>query len=168
VEVPYLRVANVQDGYLDLSEIKTISALPEDIRALTLRPNDVLMTEGGDFDKLGRGAIWRGGINPCIHQNHIFRVRLDQSAILPLFFTYFLRTPYAKEYFLKCSKQTTNLASINMTQLRATPVPVPPIAAQKEFAGWVAQYEHLRATHLEALRQADHLFQTLLRQAFQH
>lgn len=165
-EVPYLRVANVQDGYLDLSEIKSIQALPEDIKALTLQIGDVLMTEGGDFDKLGRGAIWQGAISPCIHQNHIFRVRLNAFAILPIFFTYFLQTPYAKDYFLKCSKQTTNLASINMTQLRATPVPIPPMSAQQSFARFIADYDRLRATHVEALRQADHLFQTLLHQAF--
>ena len=67
VEVPYLRVANVQDGYLDLSVIKTIQALPSEIEELRLKPGDVVMTEGGDFDKLGRGAIWRGEIENCIH-----------------------------------------------------------------------------------------------------
>jgi hypothetical protein len=64
------------------------------------------------------------------------------------------------------NSKTTNLASINMTQLRATPVPLPPMSAQKAFATFVTRHEQLRATHVEALRQADHLFQTLLHQAF--
>ncbi len=76
------------------------------------------MTEGGDFDKLGRGAIWNGQIAPCIHQNHIFRVRLDRAQVLPGFFANLLLTQYAKAYFLTASKQTTNLATINMTQLK--------------------------------------------------
>jgi len=96
VEVPYLRVANVQDGYLDLSEIKTIQALPSEIEELRLKPGDVVMTEGGDFDKLGRGAIWRGEIENCIHQNHIFRVRLDTKKVMPEFFENYLLSPEAK------------------------------------------------------------------------
>jgi type I restriction enzyme, S subunit len=166
VEVPYLRVANVQDGYLDLSEIKTIRVPPEYLEALRLRPGDVVMTEGGDFDKLGRGAIWPGGIRDCIHQNHIFRVRLNQSALVPRFFAAFLRSGFAKSYFLRCSKQTTNLASINMTQLRATPTPLPPLPLQQKFASLVERVDHLRAVRREALRQAEHLFASLLDRAF--
>jgi type I restriction enzyme S subunit len=166
LEVPYLRVANVQDGYLDLSEIKTIRVPPQDVEALRLQPGDVVMTEGGDFDKLGRGAIWPGGIPDCIHQNHIFRVRLNQSALTPKFFAAFLRSSFAKRYFLRCSKQTTNLASINMTQLRATPIPLPPLPFQQKFVALVERVEHLRAVQREALRQADHLFASLLERAF--
>ncbi len=165
-EVPYLRVANVQDGYLNLMEIKTIQALPADIEHLRLQKDDIVMTEGGDFDKLGRGAIWPGGVKDCIHQNHIFRVRLDQSELLPQFFAAFLRSPCAKNYFLRCSKQTTNLASINMTQLRATPTPVPPLPLQTRFAELVERHERLRSVQRESLRQAEHLFQSLLHRFF--
>lgn len=56
--VPYLRVANVQDGYLDLSEIKTVSVTEAQFQKLKLEQGDVLMNEGGDFDKLGRGTVW--------------------------------------------------------------------------------------------------------------
>jgi type I restriction enzyme S subunit len=153
VEVPYLRVANVQDGYLDLSEIKTIRVPPEDVEALRLQSGDVVMTEGGDFDQLGRGAIWPGGITDCIHQNHIFRVRLNQSALMPTFFAAFLRSGFARSYFLRCSKQTANLASVNMTQLRATPTPLPPLPLQRKFAALVQRTERLLAVHSEALRQ---------------
>ncbi|MFN7564743.1 MAG: restriction endonuclease subunit S [Prosthecobacter sp.] len=166
VSAPYLRVANVQDGFLDLSEIKFIEAVPEDVAELTLMPGDVLMTEGGDYDKLGRGAIWRGELSGCIHQNHVFRVRLDSEKVLPVFFAEFLRSSAAKSYFLSCAKQTTNLASINMTQLRATPLPVPPLTQQRAFAAVVREHERLRAVQRESLRQAEHLFQTLLHRAF--
>ena len=77
--VPYLRVANVQDGYLDLTEIKDIEVLPSDIEKYALQDGDILLTEGGDPDKLGRGTVWNGQIPMCIHQNHIFRVRVNRS-----------------------------------------------------------------------------------------
>ena len=119
VEVSYLRVANVQAGHLDLSEIKTIQALPEEVEELALRKGDVLLTEGGDFDKLGRGAMLEQDLPNCIHQNHVFRVRVEQSKLNPVYLAKFLLTGDARGYFLGCAKRTTNLASINMTQLRA-------------------------------------------------
>ncbi len=75
IGVPYLRVANVQDGYFDLSEVKTVRVSQTQFEKLQLRHGDVLMNEGGDFDKLGRGSVWQEEIKPCIHQNHVFRVR---------------------------------------------------------------------------------------------
>jgi type I restriction enzyme S subunit len=166
ITTPYLRVANVQDGFLDLSEIKMIEALPSDVEQLRLVHGDVVMTEGGDFDKLGRGAIWEGHVANCIHQNHIFRVRLNRDAVLPRYFVAFLLSPFAKQYFLRASKQTTNLATINMTQLKALPVPLPPMAVQQKFVAVAEQHQRLRRQQEEALRQAEHLFQALLRRAF--
>jgi type I restriction enzyme S subunit len=167
VEVPYLRVANVQAGYLDLSEIKTIQALPEEVEVLALRKGDVLLTEGGDFDKLGRGAMLEQDLPNCIHQNHVFRVRVEQSKLNPVYFAKFLLTGEARGYFLGCAKRTTNLASINMTQLRALPVPLSPLPLQKEFAARVSEIRAVQAEQSVSRRRLDDLFQSMLHRAFQ-
>ena len=167
VEVPYLRVANVQAGHLDLSEIKTIQALPEEVKELALRKGDVLLTEGGDFDKLGRGAMLERDLPNCIHQNHVFRVRVEQSKLDPIYFAQFLLTGEARMYFLGCAKRTTNLASINMTQLRALPVLLPPLSLQKEFAARVSEIRAMQAEQATSRRRLDDLFQSMLHRAFQ-
>jgi type I restriction enzyme, S subunit len=133
VDLPYLRVANVQDGHLDLREIKKITIPKKLIERYLLKVGDVLLTEGGDFDKLGRGTIWRGQIEFCLHQNHIFVVRPDPLVLIPEFFSYQASSPYGKKYFLSCSKQTTNLASINSTQLKHFPVLFPSLPEQKKI-----------------------------------
>lgn len=125
LEVPYLRVANVQDGYLDLTEIKTVRVTRKELEQLRLKVGDVLMNEGGDFDKLGRGAVWSGEIEDCVHQNHVFRVRTDSSSLLPYFLAFYSESSFGKKYFLISSKQSTNLASINSTQLNAYPIALP-------------------------------------------
>jgi len=84
-EVPYLRVANVKDGYLVLSDVTTTPATPGEIETLKLRQDDLLLTEGGDPDKLGRGSLWEEQLPECIHQNHIFRVRLNTNVVQPAF-----------------------------------------------------------------------------------
>jgi type I restriction enzyme S subunit len=165
-EVPYLRVANVQAGFLDLSEIKTIPAKATEIDALALQRGDVVMTEGGDHDKLGRGALWEYDIPDCIHQNHIFRVRTNRERMLPTFFVNLLQTEVVKSYFLRCAKKTTNLASINMRQLRALLVPLPPIRLQERFERELQAIRQLDDRQKSSEAQASELFGGLVQRAF--
>lgn len=141
VWVPYLRVANVQDGYLDLSLIKSIEVEESEMGKYMLKPGDVLLTEGGDFDKLGRGTIWQGEIDPCLHQNHIFVARPKDRTLMPEFLSLLTGSFYGKTYFLKCSKQSTNLASINSTQLKGFPVLLPPVKEQYQIVAIVAAWD---------------------------
>lgn len=134
VEVPYLRVANVQDGFFDLSEVKTIRIPKEKLSRFLLKTHDILVNEGGDFDKLGRGNIWKGQVTPCVHQNHVFAVRVQQDILLPEFFNYVSGSDYGKKYYLGCAKQTTNLASINSSQLKMFQVILPPLSEQKKIS----------------------------------
>jgi type I restriction enzyme S subunit len=134
VEMPYLRVANVQDGFVDLEEVKALRVHQSAVQRHLLRDGDVLFTEGGDDDKLGRGCVWRGQIDPCLHQNHIFAVRPDRARLLPEFLAEYAASTAGKAYFADCAKRTTNLASINKTQLGALPVPLPSLAEQRTIA----------------------------------
>ncbi|MBN8427766.1 MAG: restriction endonuclease subunit S [Xanthomonadales bacterium] len=168
-EVPYLRVANVQRGYLDLSEVKTIQATKRDIQELALVNGDVLFNEGGDRDKLGRGWVWRSEISECIHQNHVFRMRPFLVDIQPELISHQGNT-FGKLWFQNAGKQTTNLASINMGMLRAFPVPVAPADEQVEILEQIrTQLESLaqqeRATDL-AMKQSIAQRQNILRAAF--
>ena len=141
IEVPYMAVSNVKSGYIDWTTIKTILATKQEIEQYRLMPDDILMTEGGDPDKVGRGAIIKNPLKDSIHQNHIFRVRLDKSELLPAYFAEYLQHQKAKRYFLGCAKQTTGIASINMRQLRALPVLIPPLSLQNQFAAFVAEVD---------------------------
>jgi type I restriction enzyme S subunit len=144
IEVPYLRVANVQDGYLDLSEVATIEIPVDDLPRYRLQVGDVLMNEGGDFDKLGRGHVWHGQIDPCIHQNHVFAVR--PASVSSEWLNTFTSSTPAQFYFMGRSKQSTNLASISSSNLMELPVPVPPPAEQVEILSWLGgQLERLDA-----------------------
>lgn len=136
MSVAYLRVANVQDGYLDLSEVKNMTIERSDLEKYRLKVGDVLMNEGGDIDKLGRGDVWHGQIEPCVHQNHVFSVRCGPR-ILPSFLNYLGESPWGKAYFAVAGKQTTNLASINKTQLSSLPVPLPDLEEQGLICAWI-------------------------------
>ena len=162
VQVPYLRVANVQDGYLDLAEVKTISIRRSELDRYSLQRGDVLMTEGGDFDKLGRGFIWQGQLKPCVHQNHVFAVRTDRSRLLPDFFTYEAQSDYGKAYFLKVAHKTTNLASINSTKLKAFPVLIPTLGEQREIVTILDAIDRKIDLHQRKRAVLEELFKVLL------
>jgi len=162
-----MRVANVQDGYLELDEIKTLKVPQKEIDKYLLKKGDVLLTEGGDPDKLGRGHVWNEEVSPCIHQNHIYRVRLDQSKILPIFFSAYVGSKYGKKYFLRAAKQTTGIATINLTQLRNFPTPLPPLSLQSRFAEMVAKIEAQRRQAERQLAAAEEVFAGVLQGSFE-
>jgi len=131
IERPYLRVANVQDGHLNLEDVTTIEVPVEVAHRVELRPGDVLMTEGGDLDKLGRGTIWSGEVTDCLHQNHIFAIRCFTHKLLPPFLAHLTTSRYGRDYFEATGKRTTNLASTNSTKVGLFPIPRPPVAEQR-------------------------------------
>ena len=165
-EVPYMAVSNVKDGFIDWTTVKTIMATAGEIDQYRLIPGDVLMTEGGDPDKLGRGAIIHEPPENCIHQNHIFRVRLNQDELLPVYMAQYLQQQKAKKYFLGCAKQTTGIASINMKQLRALPVLVPKIELQNKFAAFATQIDKSKSAIQKSLDETQLLFDSLMQQYF--
>ena len=168
-EVSYLRVANVQRGYLDLSEVKTILATERDIADLTLQAGDILFNEGGDRDKLGRGWVWRDEVSSCIHQNHVFRMRPYLAEVLPELISHHGNT-FGKTWFQSAGKQTTNLASINMSMLRMFPVPLGPAAEQRvllpQLELQIEQFNRQEQAVEIGLKQSTAQRQNILKAAF--
>ncbi|WP_435227916.1 restriction endonuclease subunit S [Streptomyces sp. Tue6028] len=127
-EVPYLRVANVQRGWLDLSEVSVIRVPEKKALQLALHPGDVLLNEGGDRDKLGRGWIWEGQVQGAIHQNHVFRARVRNGVLHPKLLSWYANN--SARWFEVNGKQSVNLASISLSRIKQLPVPVPPLSEQ--------------------------------------
>jgi type I restriction enzyme S subunit len=115
-------VANVQRGHVDLSVIKDIEATDNEIADLRLQNGDILLNEGGDVDKLGRGWVWEGQTDTCIHQNHVFRARPVAESVNPYFVSHYANT-LGQDYFFTAGAQTVNLASVSLRKVRALPAP---------------------------------------------
>lgn len=145
ISVPMLRVANVQDGYLDLEDVHAIDIEPSQLERYLLRNGDVLMNEGGDNDQLGRGAVWSAPIDNCIHQNHVFAIR--PQSIESDWLDMLTRAAYAKFHFYRVAKQSTNLASISSTNIKETPLLIPPVEERVEILEFIKlQLEKLKKT----------------------
>ncbi|CAI8834275.1 type I restriction enzyme, S subunit [Brevibacillus sp. IT-7CA2] len=169
VSAPYLRVANVQDGFLDLTEIREIEVLPEEREKYLLKEGDILFTEGGDRDKLGRGTVWKNEIVNCIHQNHIFRARCFEG-ISPEYISIATKTEFSKTYFFKNARQTVNLASINLTTLGQIPIPIPPSEEQQEivniYSNLTRYLDEIEQQYLSTKKKLELITQSILSKAF--
>ena len=170
VEVPYLRVANVQRGRLDLTEMRTMLVERSRLDELKVKAGDVLFNEGGDRDKLGRGWVWNGQIDPCITQNHVFRATaISTSITVPEFISHW-GNAFGQDFFHLTGKQTTNLASISKATLSSLPVPVPSVEEQKEILRLLdEQFTVIEQNEREidaALKRSVALRQSILKKAF--
>lgn len=166
--VPYLRVANVQRGHLDLDRVSEIRVAAAKVEKLALQPGDVLLNEGGDRDKLGRGWIWEGQIECCIHQNHVFRARIRDNALHPKLLAWHANG--FGHWFEVNGKQSVNLASISLRTIKQLPVPVPPPDEQRGIVRGVedrlAEFARLRAALQAAQAQVQALRRSILADAF--
>lgn len=168
IDLPYLRVANVQRGYLILGTIKTVEIQQSELPRYQLLNGDLLVTEGGDWDKVGRTAIWNSEIENCLHQNHIFRMRKITTDLSSNWIEIYMNS-IAKSYFQAASKQTTNLASINMTQLKNCSLAIPSVNEQHRIVAKVnaliALCDQLKTRVQQANQQQQTIADALVAQA---
>ena len=127
-------------------------------------------TEGGDRDKLGRGAIWTATVAPRAYQNHIFRVRFTGDEYCPKLFHYLIQSWQAKRYFFSHAKQTNNLCTINSRELKEVPVAIPSPGEQARMVelldGSEAEVEAARERITALVRLKQSFFQNLLQAGF--
>jgi type I restriction enzyme S subunit len=160
-QVPYLRVANVHADRIDTDDVKDVEVDAVLLRRHLLEAGDVIMTEGGDIDKLGRGAVWDGRISPCLHQNHVFAVRPRRELLHPYFLAMLTRTPYARAYFETTATKTTGIASTSSSKIKEFRIPLPPRAEQDRLVAAIDE-------RLRVIRLAQESAQMQLRLIAEH
>ncbi|NJP96402.1 hypothetical protein HCN51_44410 [Nonomuraea sp. FMUSA5-5] len=130
-DVPYLRVANVQRGYLDLTDVKTMNVRPDTVARLALQRDDLLFLEANSLEEVGRCARWDGQIPLCIHQNHVIRARLRTTDLLPEYVEAWFNSPAGGSHVRARARTTSGtLYTIPVNVLADAPVPVPPVEDQ--------------------------------------
>lgn len=150
---PYLRVANVRRGSLNLDEIKLINVPDSELKTYRLEDGDLLFVEGnGSRAELGRCAIWKNEIPDCVHQNHIIKVRTNSALLHPMYAMVWFNSSAGKQHFFNNVKSSSGLGSINSSELRAAPIPLPPLKIQQTIIAKVEQ-EHLAIAEIKSQRR---------------
>lgn len=164
---PYLRVANVRKGYLDLSEVKTINVPDGEMKTFRLEAGDILFVEGnGSRAELGRVAIWNDEIQDCVHQNHLIKVRINQTQLLPEFAMTWFNTGIGRSHFFRAAKTSSGLGTINSAEVRSAPIPLPPLDVQRDIMRRVkegqAEIDRLQEAARRREREAEEEIEALI------
>ena len=162
----YLRMDGIiGDGRLDLEDLRRVNATPDEVRDFNLQPGDFLFNTRNSRELVGKTALFSECRGTLLFNNNIMRVRFKQT-IAPEFMMGLFQSDWLKQNLERIKSGTTNVFAIYYKDLSDLPIVVPPLALQQKFAGLVERVERLRAVQRESLRQAEHLFQSLLHRAF--
>ena len=164
LQLPYLRVANILPNELDLTEVKTIGLTEQEYEAVRLISGDLLIVEGNGSDtQIGRSAIWNGQIDPCVHQNHLIRVRLGDEA-LPLYVQTFLSSSEGRRQIMAKAVNTSGLHTLSTRKIRSIEIPVPPFSLQREFADFATSIDKSKFAVQKALDELNATTKKILNQ----
>lgn len=131
---PFLRVANVRRNELVLDEVHEIELFPGEIEKYRLHPGDLLVVEGnGSPEQIGRSAMWDGSIEPCVHQNHLIRVRPGPT-LDARYLNWFWNSPSTARSLSEIASSTSGLYTLSTKKVREVEIPVPPLDVQRQVA----------------------------------
>ena len=166
-KMPYLRVANVSFASIDTTEMFSIGLTEEERLKTTLQYGDLLFVEGnGSPDQIGRVAIWRDEVVPCVHQNHIIKARLNESKMLPAFAMHYFMSQKGRDQIKKKAVSTSGLYTLSVSKISGFVMPCPPISKQSEFAVLVGQVDKSKLSIQASLDQLETLKQSLMQKYF--
>ena len=169
-KLPYLRVANVYANELRLEEIEVIGVADAEMAKLLVEPGDLLIVEGnGSKNQIGRLAIWDGSIEPCVHQNHLIKVRLVDPQ-LGKWILYWLLSPSGRSLVEVVASSTSGLYTLSVNKVGDLPIAIPPLPEQtrvvEEIERRFSVADELKAGAAANLQRATRLRQSVLQRAF--
>jgi type I restriction enzyme S subunit len=168
---PYLTVRNVQQGYLDLSQIERFEITPNEFERCRLHIGDILIVEGnGSIDQIGRNALFELDGDDWIHQNHIIRVRLSQEKFSPKFVSLFLNSHLGRLQMVEKAMTTSGLYTLSSGKVASLEVPSPSLDKQQEVVhdleNKLENINKIEASLESQLAEIAGLPASLLREAF--
>ena len=167
LQFPYLRVANVFFNRLELKEVPKIGVTENEIEKTLLQKGDLLFVEGnGSIDQIGRVAIWDDSIKPCLHQNHLIKVRFNFEKVNPSYALFYFMSESGRMQITSKSVSTSGLNTLSVKKIESLNLPVPPIDLQNQFAAFVEQTEKIKTTISHSLEKLETLKKALMQDYF--
>lgn len=164
---PIIRINNFYDGVLNSdTEFKRVQASQRQISEFCVTTGDILINRVNSIEYLGKCALVERLREQTLYESNMMRVRVDLGRIVPQYLARYLSSQQAREQIRQLARKSVNQASINQSDVKSLRIVLPGIDLQWRYEGVVRKFRGLENQQQEALRQAEHLFQALLRRAF--
>jgi type I restriction enzyme S subunit len=162
-----LRVGNIQNWNLDLTDRKYVDLPPAVLERHTVRDGDLLLARAiASEAHLGKCVVARPRGQRWAFDSHLMRLRFDPTQVEPEYVRHLFRTPGGRRMFLGASRKTTVQFNINTKEMAALQIPVPPMDRQKTFVDYLVQVERVRSSQQASLAGLSTLFFSLQHRAF--
>jgi type I restriction enzyme S subunit len=161
--IPVWTIVNLtSEGFRPNGSLFVTREKARQLKGYSAQWGDILISRAGT---VGRMAIIDAGPGEAIIHTNLVRLTLDPVKLLNDYFVT-LMTIFGNRVARLKRGQEDAYSFLSAAALPDLVIPVPSIEAQRAFSRFVSQYRKQRKVYLEAIRQAEHLFQTLLHEAF--
>lgn len=158
---PYLRVANVFDGYFDLEDVLSMDFDDRDFVRYELRSGDILLNEGQSRELVGRCAMFEDQIEGCCFQNTLVRFRCGNDLVPKFAFAYFQFLFY-RQSFAAVARQTTSIAHLGADTFQKLLMPVPSVDEQRQIADVMDRFNASKRDLVKQRENAQRAKQSLI------
>lgn len=143
---PYVRVANVFEDRVDVSDLLTMDFDERDFSNYRLEYGDILLNEGQSTELVGRPAMWRNEVTDCCFQNTLVRFQANRERVLPEFALALFLSYFRTGEFAKISSKTSNVAHLGAGRFAHMQFMLPQISLQRNFADRVTEIRTLQTS----------------------
>lgn len=170
-KLPYLRVANVYENEFRLDDLAEIGIQQKELERVLLQENDLLIVEGnGSLDQIGRVALWDERVSPCVHQNHLIKVRTDPAKAHPKFLLYYLMSPQGKSEIIEKATSGAGLYTLSLSKISSISIDLFTLEEQEEIVRRVEELfafaDNIERQVQNAQQRVNQLTQSILAKAF--
>lgn len=167
LKLPYLRVANVSFAKIDTTDISEIGLTEDEKDKTLLSYGDLLFVEGnGSPEQIGRVAIWKNEIIPCVHQNHLIKARFDDLVIVPCFALYYFMSQEGRKQIQSKAVSTSGLYTLSVSKISDLLIPLPSLTLQNQFAAFVEIVDQQKQTVQQSLEKLELMKKALMQKYF--
>ena len=167
--VPILRMSNIQDGRIDLADLKHMDRKADNIAAFTLQGGDLLFNRTNSPELVGKAAVYDLGIE-AVFASYLIRLQCDSTFAISSFVAYWINSPWGRQWARQIRTDGVSQSNINASKLVAMPLPLPPLPEQHEIVrrvealfAWANAVERRVAA---ATERVEKLAQATLAKAF--
>ena len=167
--IPILRMGNIQNGQLDLRDLKYLHIPEKDRSKLLLQHGDILVNRTNSAELVGKCAVFELDGNYSF-ASYLIRLRLDQEKAVPKLVAYYINSPLGRAYMISERRQMTGQANVNSKKLKALPIQLPPLSEQKlivdELRLLQAEADELKCVQDATTTELDVILPSILARAF--
>jgi type I restriction enzyme, S subunit len=139
--VPVLRINNIKEGVLELSDLKNIDLPQKAVTRLVLMDRDILMIRtSGSRALVGTCAVFHETFE-CIFASYLIRLRFITSKVNSDYVNWFINSSLGRQQVNAISRQIMQ-SNLNSDEIRSLEIPLPPLDVQQEIMchvnkGWI-------------------------------